>query len=88
MKANELNLLDVTGIEPAIDPNEDTWTLEPRQMFIYAKGQKVKAKGRYRESTIVDVTVNNVGTVLYWLHDGGCFSFDELKSSEPLSIND
>lgn len=38
-----------------------------------------------RSGVVSNVTTNNLGTVLYWLKDGGCFSAAELQADPLLS---
>lgn len=43
-------------------------------------GSRVKATNYInRRSTIVDITINSLGTTIYWLADGGGFSEGELE---------
>lgn len=43
-------------------------------------GTRVRVKKDIgRIDTIVAITVNNLGTTLYWLSRGGCFGLSEIE---------
>lgn len=52
----------------------------------FSVGERVRVvKGGLREDTVARITINDLGTTIYWLSNGGLFSASELQPVRQLA---